>query len=121
MYDHYESLLFYFIPILTLAACDPIAALVGRKFPWKPYRVFGHAKTMSGSLAFFGSSVLITTFILKSLLPEISLVNLLLVSISLGFFTAIIEAISHKGFDNFTIPVVALLVLIACDNFGILL
>lgn len=119
MYDHYDSLVFYFIPILILAACDPIAALVGRKFPWKPYRVFGHSKTMSGSLAFFGSSVLISTLILKLLIPEISLVDILLLSLSLGFFTAIVEAISHKGFDNFTIPVVALLVLIVCDNFGV--
>lgn len=121
MYDHYDSLVFYFIPILTLAVCDPMAALVGKKFPWKSYHIFGHSKTMSGSLTFFTTSVLITTLVLNLLINEISITNVLLIGIFLAFFTAIIEAISHKGYDNFTIPVVALLVLMVCDYFRLLI
>lgn len=115
VYEHFDNLVFYFIPILILAICDPIAALIGKGYPWKPYRIFGHSKTMSGSFAFFTSSFLITVVLLSFLNKEISMMNIVFVSATLAFFTTIIEAISHKGYDNLTIPASTLLILAVFD------
>lgn len=118
LYNHYGNLAFYYIPILTLAICDPIAALVGKSYPWKPYRIFGHSKTMSGSMAFFVSSVILSFSLVYFNSNEIGLLNGIIVSFSVAILTASAEAVTHKGYDNLTIPAVAVGALILLESFG---
>ena len=80
-YSHYGQFMFYYIPILILALCDPVAAFVGMNYPRGKYQTFG--KTTA--------------------LP---------IAIAVGAMTAIAEALTHGGYDNFTIPASALVVLI---------
>ena len=101
----YIYLIFY-NPILILAICDPIAALVGRNFPWGKYRVRGGTKTISGSMAFFIVATLISFFLMKQLGKDYfdELPIIIIYSIIIGLFTALAEAVTGNGYDNLTIP-----------------
>lgn len=107
IFQHYDNLIFYYIPILTLALCDPIAALVGKKFPYGRYSTFGHTKTISGSLGFFVSATalsMVLIFTMTSLTPATGIA----LACVIAFTTTIAEAFSHAGLDNLTIPGTAL-------------
>ena len=107
--DLLEAKIYFYIPILILAVADPFAALFGKKWPSGQYTIFGHSKTLVGSIAFFVCSLITVTitfwlngFLIYQIIPII---------FSLAFSTTMVEAISHKGYDNLTIPGIALLIL----------
>jgi dolichol kinase len=113
--SHCGSLIYFYIPILILAICDPIAALVGKKFQIGKYTIFGHTKTFIGSAAFCVSAFVVTALSMSSILT-IPFGEIILISLVNAILTTISEAISHKGYDNFTIPVTSILVLILFLN-----
>lgn len=112
VYDYYGSYVYYYLPILTLAICDPIAELVGKNAPWKPYMAFGHKKTISGSMGFMLSSIVLSTVLLYSF-EALELNLLLILTFVIGLVASIAEGISHKGYDNLTIPLSVELILIS--------
>lgn len=99
--DQYNVILLgSFMPLIW---GDGISAVVGSKFGNdKPYTIFGGTKTLLGSwsaaFATFGS-VAISCLILQQ-----TLVVAIYIGLFTGFITAIIEAITPKGFDNLAIP-----------------
>lgn len=97
----------FYHPLLILALCDPIAALVGRRISWIPFRILGHTKTLSGSLAFFLSSALFTGILFAVLGGEMTTTVLLSYLFVAAVATAIAEAITTRGTDNFAIVAVA--------------
>jgi len=103
----YKLLYLYYHPLLTLAICDPVAALVGRRFQWIPLTVFGHTKTIAGSLAFCITSITICIGLYyvfgEYYWKEFGILYLLVT----GVVTAVAEFISTKGIDNFVIVAVA--------------
>ena len=102
----------FYLPILILAICDPLAALVGKRWPRGRYRVGRSRKTLSGSLAFFVASVGLSVLLFHALLPgEVLLWRSLLLSVLLSIFVTVIEAVSGRGTDNLTIPLGAVLAL----------
>lgn len=108
-----NPLLYYYLPILTLAICDPMAAYAGRHFPFGLYKVWGGTKSLSGLTAFFLSSLIVTISVLYSFsVAGTTLSDLFLLSLPLAAIGGIAEAISSKGLDNITIPVAVLLTLI---------
>ena len=107
--------MFFYIPILILAICDPVAALIGQKWPKGHYKTLGYTKTMSGSLAFFAVAVAICMALMVGV-EGISFQIALFVSASVALFTTVAEAYTHKGFDNLTIPLVAVVVLILFEK-----
>lgn len=109
--NYLGSLVYFYVPILILAICDPIAALVGKKFQIGKYTIFGHTKTLIGSAGFCVSAFVVSAVGLSCIL-SISWQEIIIISLTTAFFTTISEAISHKGYDNFTIPVSSLFVLI---------
>ena len=114
-FTEYNQMMFYYIPILILAICDPIAAVVGRRWPAGHYTTFGYTKTLSGSLGFFIAAILLS-FILILSFEEMSLLTVIITSGSVALITVIAESITHKGYDNLSIPLSALLVLILLDK-----
>jgi dolichol kinase len=88
---------FYYLPILTLAFCDPLAALVGKTWPYGRIR----NKTVMGSFAFFVGTVVLG-FVLHQ-----SIVTILIIAV----VATIAEAVTPKGLDNLSIPASVLLVL----------
>lgn len=115
IYMAYDQLMFYYIPILILALCDPIAALVGKKWPAGRYTTFGQTKTLSGSLGFFIAAIITCSCLILGL-EETSLSETILISVGVATVTAVAEALTHKGYDNLTIPVGALLVLMLFNS-----
>lgn len=110
LFYYYGELRFFYLPILILAICDPIAALVGKKWPMGSYYLFGHSKTMSGSFGFFSSATIMCIAIMVGV-EELNFSDAILISLIVALFTCAAEAVTHKGYDNLTIPASALLAL----------
>ena len=111
-YDRFNGQYIYFyLPILTLAICDPVAALTGKKWPLGKYRIGKDNKTLMGSAMFFISSFLLSLglFILNDTPFDTRMIFL---SFIIGLACAVIEGISPKGSDNLSIPLTALGLLI---------
>ncbi len=115
-YNHFDNFALYYIPILTLALCDPVAAYVGKKYPYKPYSAFGQKKTLSGSLAFMGAALILSFSFLIGL-EHYSVVHAISIALILAVCTAFAEGISHGGYDNFTIPFAATIVLLMAEYY----
>lgn len=105
---------FFYLPVLLLAICDPVAAFVGSKWPLGKYKSGKTFKTIMGSFAFF-SSALIICFICLSIFTTN---NNILLGIGIAVIATLAEAFSAKGYDNITIPVVVLFCLIINSNVG---
>lgn len=99
----------YHNPILGLVSCfvmgygDGLAAVIGKKIKSKEYKVGDTTKTVIGSLTMF----IITLVILSLALIGTNLwfVKALIASIII----TIVEAVSIKGTDNLTVPVITAL------------
>jgi phytol kinase len=90
---------FFYLPILVLTMSDPMAAIVGKRLEYKPLNVFGHKKTLGGSLAFLCSALLI-----------LAVVNYFFYNLNTSAILALAgaatvsELLSTKGLDNLTVP-----------------
>lgn len=115
-YQYYEQHSFYYLPILVLAFADPAAALAGKKYRWKPYVILGHTKTISGSLAFILVAFLIS-FCLLIMQQKTDVPIAFITALAVAMVSVFAEAFSHNGWDNFTIPMSALLILISLKEF----
>lgn len=107
-YAH-QNYLFFYLPILILAICDPLAALTGKKWPKGRYKIGRDNKTLMGSSLFFLMALLLSYALFVQF--NTNSLHLLIYSLLIALVTAVAEAVSGKGYDNITIPVSALLVL----------
>lgn len=92
---------YYYLPVLILAICDPVAALTGKRWPLGKFRIGSGYKTIMGSSMF-----LLSAFILAVILEQP-----ILVAIIIAISSTITEAVSARGWDNITIPLGVLIVL----------
>lgn len=95
--------------MLHLGLADAGAALVGKRWGGKTeYMVFGNKKSLVGSLAFYGISLVITAVLLQlTSFGQASWLILLL----LPPLATLGENVSFYGADNFVVPVLVVLVL----------
>ena len=107
-----KNLVFFYLPVLTMAVCDPIAAHIGKRWPSGKFTIMHSTKTITGSAAFFISSVFITITLSFFLKEKTTINHLIFLSLSIAIVATFAEAMSSKGFDNITIPISVLLVLI---------
>ncbi|HQO01415.1 MAG TPA: DUF92 domain-containing protein [Spirochaetota bacterium] len=109
----YGMPLYYFqISLLVLAVSDTIANLGGGILPWNTrFAVFSEPKSVFGVAGFALSALLICILLLPS--PQSG--NYLYIAL---FLIAAIhfEVLSHRGSDNFTIPVGCALFFLAVDG-----
>ena len=115
-YLFWEKNQFAILSLLILAISDPIAAHIGSKKSsiWK-FRVWYDYKTLSGTIAFFTSSILIliigNIFILKyNLIDSISFILIT------AIFATISEITSKKGTDNLSIPIISILIMVGLND-----
>ena len=120
VFHWFGQYVFYYIPILILAICDPVAALVGKRYPIGKYTFLGHTKTLSGSFGFFVIAMLLS-YLLLTMVGDYSSKDSWLAAILISVVTVIAEAVSHKGYDNLTIPASAIMVLLLLTHFGVLI
>jgi phytol kinase len=103
-----RQLVYFYLPILILAICDPVAALTGTWYKEKKKLTGG--KTLFGSACFSVSAFIISTLLLLSFhMSEIA--PALFYSLVIALVTSLAERVSGKGWDNFTIPLGAMAVL----------
>lgn len=109
-----RDITYFLLPVLILTVSDMLASMSGRNlgrvppFPWKKWMAGG--KTLQGSAAFLGSALCIAAaifYFLGEWNPGISL----LAALGIALMTTLTEALSTKGFDNFFIPAITLIIL----------
>lgn len=100
-----KGLILFYMPVLILAICDPVAALVGKQFPWGIYHPWGSLKTLSGSLAFLVSASAVCLALFYGFEPARPvLVDRPGSAALVPVVATICEALSVRGTDNFTVP-----------------
>lgn len=102
------------VPTLVMAYGDGLAAIIGKKIKSKKYKLSDTKKSFAGSATMFMVSTLLiggylafnygTTFWMGTHWP--------VVSILAGFAVTALEAVSGKGWDNITVPIATLALLI---------
>ncbi len=111
-YIYFHNILFFYLPVLIMAISDPLAALAGKRWPWKKFKIKSGTKTLMGSLAFFISSFILSIVLFYFFSPGIfKQRNAFLIAMLIALPAAVTEAVSFKGIDNITIPVCVLIVL----------
>lgn len=105
-YDyHQQQYIYYYLPIIILAVCDPIAALTGKKWPLGKYSVGKESKTLMGSSMFFLSALILVVNFTYNSVGFSSTRQIILSALIIGVLSSFTEAISKKGWDNLTIPI----------------
>lgn len=104
-----SPMLFFYLPILVMALCDPAAALIGRRFPLRSFQCGSGRKSVGGSAAFFVVALVLSQVLLvffqKNELPVLLVVGLPLLVAAASMLA---EAFTPQGFDNISIPLVVL-------------
>lgn len=99
-----------------LAGGDGFADIIGRKYGGdKKFGLFGAEKTIVGSLAMFLGSFIFCYGLcaLFSIgIPAFNLVQLLLPIVIICVVVTIVEALSPPNFDNLTIPIIVIIMII---------
>ncbi|MDF1562778.1 MAG: SEC59/DGK1/VTE5 family protein [Deltaproteobacteria bacterium] len=90
--------------VLVLALGDPAASLVGKHFGRR--RLFGE-KTLEGSLAFVGASLVFGVLLLSLVAPELGGWVILRMSVGAALAGALAELYSGPLDDNLTVPLAA--------------
>ena len=108
--------IYFYLPILTLAISDPLAAICGKKWPKGKYTLGCHTKTIVGSLIFFSSTFIISLALLL-ILSSCPIFISIGIALVIGFVTTIAEGLSRNGLDNFTIPACILFLLLIFEKF----
>lgn len=103
--ESWAGYMIYYLPILLLAICDPIAALVGSKKPIVRFAMGDAFKSIGGAMGFFASALILTSlaFYLSSMPFIFSTIAAILI---ISFSTMLAEFISRNGLDNLLIPIV---------------
>ena len=106
-----QNFQYFYVPILILAICDPIAALMGKRWPKGKFSIGKETKTLMGSSMFLASAFIVYIALTASLHPHTSILMLVWRGLIVASITCIAEAVSGKGTDNLTIPAAALMAL----------
>lgn len=88
--------------IFVMGYGDGLAAVIGKNVKSRAYKIKGNQKTLAGSATMFVVTLIIIFMFLKYIETEYVLIKAIIVSIIM----TIIEAISIKGTDNITVPII---------------
>lgn len=92
--------------IIVMGYGDGLAAVIGQAIKSPEYRIKGNKKTIAGSSAMF----LITLIIIAGFLQYSGISYVLLKSVLASLCITFIEAVSIKGTDNLTVPLITALI-----------
>ncbi|MFW9951654.1 MAG: diacylglycerol/polyprenol kinase family protein [Candidatus Thorarchaeota archaeon] len=95
---------------------DGIADIIGRKFGGeRKFGIKGSQKTIVGSLGMLFGSIMVSSILVLIFSLEVAtfnIINLILPIILISIVATIVEAISPKGIDNFTIFIAVIIVVL---------
>jgi phytol kinase len=99
----------YAASLLQMALADGLAAIIGLRFGGRvSYRVFGHTKSIIGTLTFFVVSFLVLIGFAHYSKIHLDLVWIVLASL----FASMLENLASLGLDNLLVPLVVAVLLI---------
>ncbi len=104
-YLFFDNMVVIAIGILAMSYGDGFASIIGLKFGKKKYRVFGDKKSYIGSIAMFVFTFITTIAALLYYRISITLYILLILAF-IALAAAIVEGLTPKGLDNFSVPFV---------------
>lgn len=90
------------IGLMALAYGDGFAALIGKKFGWKPFYVFKNKKTVSGCAGMFSATFISTAVFL--LISGAPVDGIIYISLLLAAVATVFETLTPSEADNITIP-----------------
>jgi len=93
-----QNNLFFILPIVVLAISDPLACYFGQTYKSK---ILKSGKTVIGTLTFFLSTLIISSFILFHQSAGIKMAG---IALGISVTTSGVELMSPNGSDNLTIP-----------------
>lgn len=96
------------VPILVMGYGDGLAAIMGQAIKSKTYKIGDTTKSLAGSAAMF----IISAIILSIFYIYVQTGLWYLKAIIISLLVTVIEAISIKGIDNFTVPLSTFLLLL---------
>jgi phytol kinase len=99
-----------FAGIAVMGYGDGLAAIIGKAFKSKKVEFLKSTKSLAGSLTMFIITGLIVGLTLFNLGPEYWIMKTLMIAI----ISTIAEAISVKGTDNLTVPVLTTCMMFLC-------
>jgi dolichol kinase len=94
--------LFFILPVVILAISDSLACILGRNYKSK---IIVANKTLIGSIVFFLSTFILSSFILWFSLEEIRSIG---IALGVSVIATGVELISPNGSDNLTIPLLVI-------------
>lgn len=98
------------VGVFTMGFGDGFAAIIGKRVNSKQYKIGNTTKTIAGSLTMF-----IITLIITAIFMAFYGVNMWLIkSVLIAIIMTIVEAISIKGTDNLTVPLISCLLTYLC-------
>ena len=105
-YLFFDNMVVIAIGILAMSYGDGFASIIGLKFGKKKYKIFGDKKSYAGSAAMFIFTFIAT--IVAILYYGISITPyIVLVLAFIALVAAIVEGLTPKGLDNFSVPFIA--------------
>lgn len=107
-YQHPHTINYFYLPILILAICDPLAAAIGKRFGKHKVRYYDHKKSWEGTGAFAVAAFGICLLLLCH--ADISILKVLAVSFSIAIATSFAELFSKNGWDNISVPITAMVI-----------
>ncbi len=121
IYKFYDYNEIFFLPLLIVTISDPLASFAG--LIWKTHleknnrqRTRKYSKTTIGTITFFVSAFICSFFFLQQD-QNISLLNIVFLSLVISLLSTLVEAISYKGWDNLNIPVTVAVILVIYIEF----
>ncbi len=105
----------FIIPVLLLGVSDSLAGITGYYFGERVRKIIIYKlqlnKTYLGSTVFFLTSVVISAYALYWITGSYN-DKTFVTAFTVAAAAAIVEAFSSRGFDNFTVPLTALMILL---------
>lgn len=110
----YQKPILGLIPNLIMAYGDGFAAVVGKWIKSKTYMVGETKKSIAGSITMFVISlILIMGFLIANY--TFGIWQIALIGVVMAIAVTIIEAISSKGIDNFSVPISMLVMILMLE------
>ena len=94
----------YVLPLLVITLSDTASALVGTAYGRRRFAVEGGAKSLEGVVAFFVVTWLCAMIVLL-LMTDAGRMNVIVLSLAIAAFCALVEADSWNGLDNLFVPI----------------
>ncbi len=109
LFKTFNNDIYFYLPLSIVVFADSFAALVGYVLPIKKFKLIGSQKSLGGSITFF----IITMFLSFLLIPAANYDEPYLYLFVFVFSVVIsfVEVISFSGFDNMSVPVMAIILL----------